>query len=212
MRKTLIQISGLMILSGGMMAAAGVLAAEPPPAPAPAKARVYHVDSAEPSPLYVQVITRWAKETNFPKTIADVIVGKLQQDMKSDPRLEKIDTPALIADLEQYFYELFVSQETMRELAQLYSQVFTVDEMAELLKFYQTPLGQKLIKNDAELRLKSQALGMKMLEKHKRDYLEIIAKYIPKNGVTPQAAEQPSTLKVEVPAKTAPVKVKVPAK
>lgn len=134
--------------------------------------------SEEPSPLYIQLMTQWAKSTNFAQNAAKVIVGKLMFDMQKDPKLQKIVSPQLNADLEQFFYELFLSQYTIKEFAKLYSQYFSIDEMQDLLKFYESPIGQKLIKVDPELKIKTQQIGAELLKNHQKEYMQVVAKYL----------------------------------
>lgn len=148
----------------------------------------------DPGPVYTQMVAQWAQATNFAKNASDIAVAKLRLDMENDPKLKKIVTPALIADLEQFFYELFASRETTSDLAKLYAQYFTLDEMNELVKFYKTPLGVKLIKSNAELTLKSQQIGSNLFKKHENQYIKVLAKYL-----APNALPAPKT-----PAKTAP--------
>lgn len=148
----------------------------------------------DPGPVYTQMVKQWVEITRFAKNAAEVAAGKLKLDMQNDPRLQKIVTPAFIADLEQFFYELFISPETIKQLAQLYAQYFTLDEMQELINFYKTPLGQKLIKTNSEIMLKSQRIGMNLLKKHQREYMEVVKKYIkdvqPKSPAA-EAKEEP---------------------
>lgn len=132
----------------------------------------------DPGPVYTQMVLQWAKVTNFAQNAAEVIVGKFKIDMEKDPKMSKVVSPALLADLEQFFYELFLSPETIKLLARLYAQYFTLDDMAELIRFYQSPVGQKLIKADSKLKVKTQEIGEYLLKKHQRDYMEVVAKYI----------------------------------
>lgn len=138
----------------------------------------------DPGPVYTQIVMQWVQATNFAKNASDLAVAKLKLDMEKDPKLKKVLTPALVADLEQFFYELFASRETTTELAKLYSQYFTLDEMNELVKFYKTPLGVKLIKSNAELTIKSQQIGANLFKKHENDYIKVLAKYL-----APEAAK-----------------------
>lgn len=161
----------------------------------------------DPGPIYTQMVSQWAQATNFAKNASDVAVAKLKSDMQRDPKLAKIVTPALIADLEQFFYELFASRETTGELAKLYAQYFTLEEMNELVKFYKTPLGVKLIKTNPELTIKSQQIGANLFKKHENDYIKVLAKYM-----APSALQKPAVpKKPEVKAEAKP-EVKVEAK
>jgi len=147
----------------------------------------------DPGPVYTQMVLQWAKVTNFAQNAAEVIVGKFKIDMAKDPKMSKLVTPAMLGDLEQFFYELFLSPETIKQLAKLYAQYFTLDDMAELIKFYQSPVGQKLIKADSELKLKTQKIGEELLKKHQKDYMKVIAKYVAPDAIKiekPKAEEQ----------------------
>ncbi len=135
----------------------------------------------DPGPVYTQVVLQWAKVTNFAQNAAEVIVGKFKLEMEHDPKIKQMLTPALLADLEQFFYELFLSPETIKELAIVYAQYFTLDDMQDLIKFYQSPVGQKLIKADPELKIKTQKIGEILLKKHEREYMAIIGKYLVKD-------------------------------
>lgn len=150
----------------------------------------------DPGPVYTQMVKQWVEVTRFAKNAAEVTAGKLKLDMEHDPRLQKVVTPEFVADLEQFFYELFISPETIKQLAQLYAQYFTLDEMQELINFYKTPLGQKLIKSNSEIMLKSQQIGMNLLKKHQREYMEVVKKYIePLQPKSPPPNPQPQQSK-----------------
>ncbi|HRE32872.1 MAG TPA: DUF2059 domain-containing protein [Candidatus Berkiella sp.] len=146
----------------------------------------------DPGPLYTQLVTQWADATNFAKNASDAAVLKLKADMEKDPKLSKLVTPAFTADLEQFFYELFASRETITELAKLYSQYFTLDEMNELVKFYKSPLGVKLVKHNMVLTTKSQQIGANLFKRHENEYLKVLAKYL-----APEALKKAAPTKSE---------------
>ncbi len=135
------------------------------------------INMNEPSPLYLVVMKQWAVTTNFAADSANVIVQKLKMSMEQDPEVKKILTPAFIADLQQFIYELFISNDAITALAKVYSDYFTIDEMQDLLIFYNTPLGKKLVKAEPELVIKTQEVGINLLKKNQRAYMELIAKY-----------------------------------
>jgi hypothetical protein len=168
----------------------------------------------DPGPVYSQMVRQWVDVTRFAKNAAEVAAGKLKLDMQNDPRLQKIVTPAFIADLEQFFYELFISPETIKQLAALYAQYFTLDEMQELINFYKTPLGQKLIKSNSEIMLKSQKIGMNLLRKHQREYMEVVKKYIePLQPKSSEGTAPPAPVVAPAPAPaTKPAQTEIPKK
>jgi len=131
-----------------------------------------------PSPLYVQLMEVWAKETNFAENASSVSVNKFTHDLKKDPKVSAYVTDDLTLDLKQFFYEVFVSQDTMDKLAVLYSEYYTIDELQELIAFYKSPIGQKLVATNAQLASKSQQISEEILKSRERDYIELISKHI----------------------------------
>ncbi|MBS0289235.1 MAG: DUF2059 domain-containing protein [Proteobacteria bacterium] len=136
----------------------------------------------DPGPVYTQVVMQWAKVTNFAQNAAQTIVGKFKIEIEDDPKIKHAFTPELKSDLEQFFYELFLSPETIKELAKLYAQYFTIDDMQDMIKFYQSPVGKKLIKAESELQVKTQQIGTILLKEHKNDYMRIIGKHVTAQG------------------------------
>lgn len=133
-----------------------------------------------PSPLYLKVMQNWAQVTDFAINAAQVAVDKFVFDLKKDPQIAPHVTKELILDLNQFFYELFISQETMTALAKIYSEYFTIDEMQELITFYQTPIGKKLIKTRAEITRQTQVVGDQLLKSKEKEFIEIVSKHISK--------------------------------
>jgi len=70
-------------------------------------------------------------------------------------------------ELEETFPALFV------EMAQIYMEVFTHEEILKLLEFYETPTGKKLADKSGELGEKGMAAGQNWAMKVQ----EILAKY-----------------------------------
>lgn len=144
----------------------------------------------DPGPVYTRLVKEWADTTRFAQNSAEVTVGQLKIDMQNDPQLQKIISKALLADLQQFFYELYISPETIQNLAKVYAQFFTLDEMQALNAFYHSPLGQKLVKANPELTIKTQQMGLALLKEHEKGYLQIIAKYL-KGQQSPEQQAQP---------------------
>ena len=172
----------------------------------------------DPGPAYKQIMRQWAQATRFAENASDVAVGRLKLNLQQDPRFQKLMTPAFAADLQQFFYELFFSQEMITDLSRLYAQYLTLDELQELVTFYKSPLGIKIVQSSPELNLKSQAIGTFLLKKHEREYLEIIAKHVapeelkrmqapktPESQTSPSPTPPPQTSPSQTPQAAAPV-------
>ncbi len=183
----------LLFLLGGQSAVWAAASKEAAPAKATEHTPAQAADKTpaslgeDPGPIYTQLVLQWAKTTRFAQNAAQVIVGKFAQEMENDPKMKAVVSKEMLADLEQFFYELFLSPETIKELAILYSQYFTLDDMQDLIKFYQSPVGEKLIKADPELKLKTQIIGQILLKKHEKEYMALIGKYLVKDKATPKA-------------------------
>lgn len=130
------------------------------------------------SKVYLNTMREWAKVTNFAENAADTAVGKFKIDLQSDARYQKVLTPELISDLNQFFYEIFVSEETMSELAKIYSKYFTIDEMVGLINFAKSPLGKKMTKVTPDLNILTQKLGLDLVEKHEKEFIEVLSEHI----------------------------------
>lgn len=141
--------------------------------------------ATEPSPLgetpgaeYIQLIRKWAEVTHFAKNAADLSAQRITKDLKKNPKYEKYVTPELTADLKQYFFEVYNSKESMMNLAKVYGQYFTLEDLVEMLTFYNTNLGRKVILVNNALVSKNDELGSELLKKNEHGYMQIIKKHI----------------------------------
>lgn len=134
----------------------------------------------EPSPLYIKVLQNWAQVTNFAINASEVAVDKFVMDLKQDPQIESYITQDLVLDLKQFFYELFISQDTMIALAKVYSEYFSIDELQALIAFYQTPVGKKLVNTRTELTRKTQKVGDELVKENEKEFIELIARHVNK--------------------------------
>ena len=87
--------------------------------------------------------------------------GMLNLQLKSAPQL---------AHYKQVFVKFFDKYLTFdmlkKELADIYLDLFTPEEIRELTAFYQTPLGKKLVEKTPELTLRSAQIGQNAVLKH----------------------------------------------
>ena len=87
--------------------------------------------------------------------------GMLNLQLRSAPQL---------AHYKQVFVKFFDKYLTFdmlkKELADIYLDLFTPEEIRELTAFYQTPLGKKLVEKTPELTLRSAQIGQNAVLKH----------------------------------------------
>ncbi len=136
------------------------------------------IQESTPSKEYVALVRQWAQITDFSHSAANFASDKITRDLMKDPKYQKLVTPALVTDLKQFFYEQFSSDQMMINLAKLYQNYFSLEEMITLINFYQAPLGQKLIQTNKELTLNSRQMAADILKKHEKAYMEIVAKHV----------------------------------
>ena len=84
-----------------------------------------------------------------------------QMQIQAKPELQAI-TPAIEA-----FFTKYMGWEAQKgDIAALYAKNYTVEELKELNKFYQTPLGQKTVQIMPQLAAASAQIGQSRMMKH----------------------------------------------
>lgn len=63
-----------------------------------------------------------------------------------------------------WFAEVFAPANFEHQLVDIYAEAFSEDEILDLLAFYKTPTGQKMVQQQPELMKKGAALGEKLAE------------------------------------------------
>ena len=87
--------------------------------------------------------------------------GMLEMQLKAAPQL----TPYKEIFV-RFFEKYLVFDSLKRELADIYLDMFTPEEIKELIAFYETPLGKKIIEKTPELTLRSAQVGQNAVAKH----------------------------------------------
>ena len=87
--------------------------------------------------------------------------GMLEMQLKAAPQL----TPYKEIFV-KFFEKHLVFDSLKRELADIYLDMFTPEEIKDLIAFYETPLGKKIIEKTPELTLRSAQVGQNAVAKH----------------------------------------------
>ncbi|MDH6018480.1 DUF2059 domain-containing protein [Vibrio splendidus] len=102
--------------------------------------------------------------------IVNQIAGKLELNSQETDQLK---------DLYKDWFENDIDRVKMRiEIAKLYSNQFTVTEMNQIIEFYDTPIGQKLIQKSPELAKLGAQIGMTEAQDKQQQLLERITPFI----------------------------------
>jgi hypothetical protein len=98
---------------------------------------------------------------NMRESYAGMIKRITQMQIQASPELKDIESTI------QSFFEKYMGWDAQRgDIAALYAKNYTVDELKELNKFYQTPLGQKTVQIMPQLAAASAQIGQSRMMKH----------------------------------------------
>jgi hypothetical protein len=98
---------------------------------------------------------------NMKQSYEGMIKRITQMQIQSNPQLQSI-APTIEA-----FFTKYMGWEAQRgDIAALYAKNYTADELKELNKFYQTPLGQKTVQIMPQLAAASAQIGQSRMMKH----------------------------------------------
>ena len=67
--------------------------------------------------------------------------------------------------------ELFGSEETKTAFASIYAEVFTEAEIRQLIDFARTPVGRKMVANQANLAQRGAEVGQRLAQAHQADLM-----------------------------------------
>ena len=101
----------------------------------------------------------------------------LGEQLKINPQL------ALVKDVMEEFFRKYMGWEAIKaEFTKLYMEAFTKDEVDEMIRFYQSPVGQKAAELSPELMEKGGEIGRKMVEAHLPELKQMIADKLGQSG------------------------------
>jgi hypothetical protein len=92
----------------------------------------------------------------FETVMNDSINASIQMMKQMDPVIGKHEVVV------KKFFEKFMSVESLRQdMVEMYSEIFTADELEDIISFYMTETGQKALKNVPEVMQRSMQLAQK---------------------------------------------------
>lgn len=96
------------------------------------------------------------------------VLENITQQFTTPSNNPKIDEELKRAQKEFYssFFDNLKSSELNEKMIKLYDDVFTSEEITELLKFYQSDLGKKILEKLPEITLKSSEFMSEVLQEH----------------------------------------------
>ncbi len=102
-------------------------------------------------------------------TLDAAIDAQLEAQISQMPQLAQVE--GVMRD----FFMKYMSYAAMRDdYVELYASVYTEKELKELMKFYGTPLGKKMVATMPELTAKSTKLGQQVVAEHMAELQQAI--------------------------------------
>ncbi|MEP2776012.1 MAG: DUF2059 domain-containing protein [Luteolibacter sp.] len=164
-----------LLLAASLMTAAGVISATAQEEKSPAIRLLEVIDFA--------TTARAAADASF----APVIEQMRGQGLPDEAIVE------IKAAANKFFTKTFEDPEINGELAKVYENNFSNEEMEELLAFYQTPVGKKSLETMPQVMQQSGAVGQKFAEKNQAEFQAemqaIMMKYQPAPAPAPAPSE-----------------------
>ena len=106
--------------------------------------------------------------------IVNQLSAKLQLDRAETEELKNIYRDWFDNDFDKFYIST--------QIADVYADTFTHDEIKSMVEFYQTPVGQKLVEKSPELAKISARFGMEEAQRKQKELLERLGPFIEKHS------------------------------
>lgn len=122
---------------------------------------------------------------NFEQTITDSIEASLDAQMREFAQmgLPPEGIKVMKKEMFSFFLEVMTYEKMEPEVVKIYAEAFTAEEMRELIKFYETPVGKKTIQLLPQLTTKAMVIGQNMVQERSQELqqriIPVFQKYLP---------------------------------
>lgn len=103
--------------------------------------------------------------------------------MTAQFKLDKQGKEELRDIFRTWFNEDIDRKKMIGDIKKLYSEAFTVEEIKEITKFYQTPVGKKFLDISPQLMQTSAQIGMQEAQVKQTQLMERIKPFLEKHGI-----------------------------
>lgn len=132
-------------------------------APAPA--------SAKPDKEHLRTALKLLETMETDKALQKGIENMVDLKIKQQPLLAPYRETLL------KFFSKYTSWDSLKnDMAAIYAENFTTEELKKLIDFYQTPVGKKFARKNPELARRGSILGMQKVQEHMLELREMIQK------------------------------------
>lgn len=121
------------------------------------------------TPESVQKASQLLDAINMQKQYEQILQTTLDNQIQSHPELTQYKNTMM------NFLNKYMGWDAIKnDFAALYGEMFTAGELEQLIAFYKTPLGQKLLQAMPELFSRGQQLGQKKVQEHMTELQSMI--------------------------------------
>lgn len=122
-----------------------------------------------PAPADLKLCYDVLEASQFEKQLNDTSTRMLNAQLQANPMLVQF-RPELEA-----FYKKCLSYQTLKEeVAKVYSQMFTPEELRQLVAFYKSPIGQMFVRKSPELTVKISMMTQEIVTKNMPELIKAI--------------------------------------
>jgi len=107
--------------------------------------------------------------------VIDQMTARFKLDIQGKEELREI--------FRTWFNEDIDREKMINEVKKLYVQAFTNDELREVTKFYQTPVGKKFLEKSAQLMKYSAQIGMQEAQTKQVKLMDRVKPFLEKHGI-----------------------------
>lgn len=130
-------------------------------------------NEAKHSEADYQVAYTLLEAMQVPEQLEQTLTGMVDMQMKSNPQMLPY------RDVFDQFFAKYLSYDALKQgYADIYLDMFTIDELRKLTAIYRTPLGRKLASKTSELAIRGAELGQKAVLQHQAELQTALAKAI----------------------------------
>ncbi len=119
--------------------------------------------------VHMQLCYETLEAAQFEKQLKDSAAQLLSAQMQANPALIPYRP-----ELEAFYAKCLNYNEIKDDIAKIYSQLYTPEELRQLIAFYKSPIGQTFLKKNPELTVKFSMLTEKIIAKNAPELVKAI--------------------------------------
>ena len=111
---------------------------------------------------------------NLAQTLQLTADGMIDEQINTFKQMGVPNVEKLRPAMKKFMKEIFAYDNIKEDMAKLYVENFTTEELKALLKFYQSPVGRKIAENLPKVTVEGSKLGSKLVLEHQDELVQAI--------------------------------------